>query len=266
MSKQAGMNTRLKTHINRLGSYLAPMKKTHGNDRHGNLFVSFSGDLGIFTIVMSQFKGVNQEQLPIEDQRLYMTFKHLKEEYATVDMDIEEAKNHLNGLASYMAGLPFMLHNQNVCANVALPKLKRYLFDVPYPEADKEKFLRIFDKNNQQIIAHEEIRIGHKEELAEAERKYDFEFKSRSKQGEIDALRSVIERLEREEESLKEELIRKHRIKHLQNIVEADGKRSLDSYQGHMQKAADIVAEHNLSIDFSIVEQLIQNARTGEEV
>lgn len=266
MSKQAGMNTRLKTHINRLGLYLAPMTKTNKCDRYGNILIYFSGELGTFTIAISQFKDVNGEQLPIEDQRLHMRFQHRNEDYATVDMDIEEAKERLNGLASYMAGIPFILHNQNVCANVSLPKLKRYLFDVPYSEKDKEKFLRLFDKNNQQLIENEKTRISNKEELAEAERKYEFEFKSRSKQGEIDALKAVIERLEREEKTLKEELTRKHRITHLNNIVEADEQRSLGSYKVHMQAAADIIAEHNLSIDFSIVEQLIQNVKAGEEV
>ncbi len=261
--KQTGMNSRLKSHINRLGSYLAPLKKEHTSDRQGNLVISFSDSFRCFRIVMSQFVTGSNHQLPIEDQRLYMTLKDRSGEYFTADLDIEDAKETLNNLGLFLAGIPFMLHNNNITVDVSLPKLKKHLFDVDYSESDTSKFLELFETHNQKNIEAEEVILADRHTLEKAQHKYDSEFKNRSKQGEIDALRSVLERLEREEEELKNELSSKHEITHLENVVNGKQEQSHGQYKDYMDAAAHIIAKHKLSIDFSIVEELLKENRKG---
>lgn len=258
MNKQkiVGMNTRLKTHISRLSLFLPSMTSQKSDHKSGSIVQIYQDEKRSFSIVMSQFLNNSQEALPIGSQLMHMVVRDETGEYFSPDFGLEEAKEQLNDLAALFGGFTLFTENKKHITSIVFPILKKHLFDVDFIEDDKETFLTLFNKNKVEYQNSVANKQNANDDLSLAQKRFNAEFANLSQQDKIDALTSVLERLQKEEDKLKESLSKKHNIAHLSNLKDGQQANSFTTMKKNYSDAAKIIHENNLSVDFRIIEDL----------
>lgn len=254
MSKQTNINARLKDHFRHISLYLEPMNKEFLHRNYGQV-VSFSYENTLSFEFRLLFRENNQE-LPLEDQRMIVYLRDKKQEVFTKDYTIDEAKKVINDLISLLAKTCVAPLECPYPYAVSIPKIKHHLFGIEYDQKDSEKFKNML----RQIAAQTQNETTKREEAEnaqnEAQRRFDFEFRGRSKQSEIDVLRETLARMEKEEAELVEELSKKHNLTHLENITKGCSAKRYSNIKDGLKSAAKIIHEHELNVDFYEVESI----------
>lgn len=259
-TKAIHMVKRFKSHFSHLSIFLPKMKKTTNTICNTEQTVlSFSNDEVVLDFVFSKMT----DPTDAYTQFMHIVFNSKNNDnqqlnrFVSDSMSVDEAKKTINELLSYLAGISILIDNPEHITNISLSRIKRFLFLKDYSKEDTDTFIALFNEEYNKIRDKKETQKECNDHYNSAKNKYDFEFKSRSRQKEINSLKETLARMEREEEKLKEELTKKHKIHHLENINNGKQKESHGDYSKAINTGARIISENNLFIDYKVMEELL---------
>lgn len=252
---------RLKTQINRLETYFSPMKKNVFQHRDGIIIVSFTDPKYTLTVECHVSNDIFETLLPLEEQTITIHFYESKtrhNEEVTKPMHLDEAKQLLKELNTQLAKTDFLLHRSNYTSSISIPKMRNMLFGVEYSEKDKNAFLNAFKpyiarhvKSNDSL---NEMRQDYESDKALYEQKYQ----THSKQALIDELKVELEKLEKEEQLLLQELEDEYALEAQKRDIQVKAENHKNLIQRYLFKAGEIIKENSFNLDFKFIEKLLK--------